>query len=174
MQKLEKSFFFRDVLEVAPELVGKIIRIQTSRGIENYRITETEAYRGEEDLACHASKGKTQRTAPMYEEAGILYIYLVYGMHWMLNVVVGEKENPQAVLIRGVEEYNGPGKLTKQMGINKSFNYLDITTSEKFQFIDDGYVCKLQTGKRIGIDYAGEIYKNKEWRFFDANLYDHK
>ena len=174
MQKLEKSFFIRDVLNIAPELVGKIIRIQTSRGLEHYRITETEAYRGEEDLACHASKGKTQRTAPMYEEGGILYVYLVYGMHWMLNVVTAGENNPQAVLIRGVEKFNGPGKLTKQLEINKSFNYLDITTDDEFQIIDDGYACKLQSGKRIGIDYAGEIYKNKAWRFFDANSYDHK
>jgi DNA-3-methyladenine glycosylase len=168
MQKLSRNFFTRDVLIVAPELIGKIIKIKTDKGQETFRITETEAYRGEEDLACHAKKGKTARTAPMYETGGILYIYLVYGMHWMLNVVTEKKDNPQAVLIRGIEAYNGPGKLTKRMGINKDFNYLDICKSEVFQILDDGFSPKIKTGKRVGIDYAGEIYKNKAWRYFQS------
>jgi len=168
MQKLRADFFIRDVLIVAPELIGKIIQIQTNQGIETFRITETEAYRGEEDLACHARKGKTKRTAPMYESGGILYIYLVYGMHWMLNIVTAEKNNPQAVLIRGVEHFNGPGKLTKRMGINKAHNYLNICESKQFSIIDDGFCPKIETGKRVGIDYAGEIYKNKAWRYFQS------
>ncbi|MEA1873628.1 MAG: DNA-3-methyladenine glycosylase [Bacteroidota bacterium] len=168
MQKLNFDFFIRDVLVVAPELIGKIIQIQTDQGFETFRITETEAYRGEEDLACHAQKGKTARTAPMYEIGGILYIYLVYGMHWMLNVVTAGENNPQAVLIRGVENFNGPGKLTKSMGINKAYNYLNISQSKQFSIFDDGFRPKIETGKRIGIDYAGEIYKNKAWRYFQS------
>ncbi|MDA3910772.1 MAG: DNA-3-methyladenine glycosylase [Bacteroidales bacterium] len=168
MQKLGADFFTRDVLIVAPELIGRIIQIKTDKKVENFRITETEAYRGEEDLACHARKGKTSRTAPMYETGGILYIYLIYGMHWMLNIVTAEKNNPQAVLIRGVAQYNGPGKLTKRMGINKKFNYLKIYDSEQFQLFDDGFSPNIAAGKRIGIDYAGEVYKNKAWRYFQS------
>ena len=168
MQQLSSDFFTNDVLIVAPKLIGKIIQIKTEKGVESFRITETEAYRGEKDLACHARKGKTSRTAPMYELGGILYVYLIYGMHWMLNIVTAEKNNPQAALIRGVEKYNGPGKLTKRMGINKNFNYLNICESEQFQILDDGFSPEIKTGKRIGIDSAGEIYKNKAWRYFQS------
>ena len=108
---LEKSFFERDVLEVAPELVGKIL-VTNIDGVERrLMITETEAYRGEEDTACHASKGRTNRTDVLYREAGTIYVYLCYGMHWLINIVTGEKDEPQAVLIRACEgNFNGPGK----------------------------------------------------------------
>ena len=165
MRQLTKEFFLRDVLEVAPDLVGKVIRVNTPELKADFRITETEAYRGEEDLACHASKGKTARTSPMYETGGILYVYLIYGMHWMLNVVCEKAGNPQAVLIRCVENFNGPGKLTKAMGIDKSYNRLDVTRSDIFQILDDEADLQLKVDKRVGIDYAGEIYKNKLWRW---------
>ena len=120
--RLSTSFFTRDVLAVAPDLLGKsIVRRFSDGSIKTFIITETEAYRGEEDLACHASKGRTPRTETMYQQGGVLYLYLIYGMYWMLNVVTG-KDQPQAVLIRCIEGYNGPGKLTKALQLDKTFN----------------------------------------------------
>ena len=121
--KLGRDFFSRDCLEVAPELVGKIIARKLSDGtVIRVRITETEAYRGEEDKACHASKGRTPRTELLYGESGVIYVYLCYGMHWLMNVITGEKDIPQGVLIRAGEGYNGPAKLTKRLMINKEQN----------------------------------------------------
>ncbi len=116
--RLSRDFFTRDVLVVAPELVGKSMAVNLpGSAAVRYMITEVEAYRGSEDLACHASKGRTPRTEIMYSNGGHLYIYLIYGMYWMLNVVTGEENNPQAVLIRGLKEFKGPGRLTKSLGI---------------------------------------------------------
>ena len=120
--RLMRDFYIRDVLEVAPELIGKILVIKSGENIHGrYLVTEVEAYRGAEDRACHASKGRTERTEIMYHEGGRLYIYLIYGMYWMLNVVTGGENSPQAVLVRGVDNFPGPGKLTKSLGIDRSF-----------------------------------------------------
>ena len=111
--RLSSSFFRRDVLLVAPELLGKtIVRRFDSGEIKRYRIVETEAYRGEEDLACHASKGRTERTEVMYHSGGKVYVYLIYGMYWMLNFVTSEEGHPSAVLIRGIEGSSGPGEIS--------------------------------------------------------------
>lgn len=99
--KLDASFFNRDVLEVAPDLLGcTLVRDFGNGNIQRFTITELEAYRGEEDLACHASKGRTPRTEIMYHTGGYIYVYLIYGMYWMLNLVTGSNDEPQAVLIR--------------------------------------------------------------------------
>ena len=168
MNRLQKSFFIRDVLEVAPDLLGKyLVRKHEDGRIEKYLITEVEAYRGEKDLACHASKGRTTRTEIMYNDGGHIYVYLVYGMYWMLNIVTAEKDTPQAVLIRGVKGFDGPGKLTKNLSIDKSFYGEDLNTSDRL-WIEDGIKSseiKFKTTPRIGINYAGEIYRNKLWRF---------
>ena len=165
MTRISHSFFSRDVLEVAPALIGQFLVVKNNEGIRKYVITETEAYRGEDDLACHASKGRTKRTEVMYWEGGCLYIYLIYGMYYMLNIVTGKKDNPQAVLLRGIEKYDGPGKLTKGLEIDKSFNgeVLEISNRIWLEHTDkeSAYSCH----PRIGIDYAGEIWKNKPWRF---------
>ena len=105
MRRLGESFFIRDVLDVAPELLGKILVIKKDSSIIQFPITEVEAYRGEEDLACHASKGRTSRTEIMYHQGGVIYVYLIYGMYWMLNFVTGGANQPQAVLIRGIKEF---------------------------------------------------------------------
>ena len=166
MNRLDKSFFARDVLEVAPGLIGKyIVRVLPNGEIIRAMITETEAYRGEEDLACHASKGRTPRTEPMYMEGGILYIYLVYGIHWMLNIVTYSLNIPQAVLIRGIENFNGPGKLSKKLKIDKSLNKEDLEFSDQIWIEDNKSVFKIIESTRIGIDYAGEFWRNKKWRF---------
>jgi DNA-3-methyladenine glycosylase len=155
------------VLVVAPELVGKTLAVNLQGSVAGrYMITEVEAYRGSGDLACHASKGRTPRTEIMYSRGGHLYIYLIYGMYWMLNVVTGEEDNPQAVLIRGLKEFKGPGKLTRSLGITNSLNREDVVTSEKIWFEDAGIMPEIFTGPRIGIDYAGDYWKSVPWRYY--------
>jgi DNA-3-methyladenine glycosylase len=168
MKRLQKNFFTRDVLEVAPDLLGKyLVRRFDDESIQKYLITEVEAYRGEEDLACHASKGRTPRTEIMYHEGGHVYVYLIYGMYWMLNIVTEIEGNPQAVLIRGIEGFEGPGKLTKSLQIDKSFYGENLVLSERLwiESPEKSTEIKIKTSPRIGIDYAGEIYKNKLWRY---------
>ncbi len=163
---LGKDFFDRDCLEVALELVGKILVHKLDNGEElRVRITETEAYRGEEDKACHASKGRTPRAEILYRESGLIYVYLCYGIHWLMNVVTGEKEQPQAVLFRAGEGYNGPAKLTKALKIDKSFNDKMLVGNPNIWVEDDGLRPEIKTDKRVGIDYAGEEWVNKLWRF---------
>ena len=117
--RLTADFFRRDVLEVAPDLVGKIIVRRLDDGTElRERIAETEAYRGEEDKGCHASKGRTPRTEVLYGRSGSIYVYLCYGMHWLMNVITGETGQPQGVLIRAGEVHNGPAKLTKYLQVD--------------------------------------------------------
>lgn len=167
VRRLQRDFFIRDVLEVAPELLYKSLVMTDSEGIiSRYIITETEAYRGSEDKACHASKGRTDRTEVMYHEGGKLYVYLVYGMHWMLNVVTGLSNNPQAVLIRGLKNLNGPGRVTRTLGIDKSFNGEDLIFSSRIWIEDSGLTADYKTSGRIGIDYAGEYWKTRPWRFY--------
>jgi len=170
LKRLKREFFSRDVLEVAPDLPGKSMIVGLSNGSAGrYMITEVEAYRGIEDRACHACKGRTRRTEIMYHEGGHLYIYLIYGMYWMLNIVTGSENDPQAVLIRGVENYNGPGKLTKSLGIDKSFNGEDLVVSDRMWIEDIGFSPEIKTGPRIGIDYAGEYWKSRPWRYYINN-----
>ena len=165
--RLSRSFFIRDVLHVAPELIGKTLVVRSESGeIQRFVITEAEAYRGAEDEACHASRGRTTRTEVMYREGGRIYVYFVYGMYWMLNFVAGGENNPQAALIRGIEGFNGPGKLTKALKIDGSFYGEDLTTSERIWVEDTNFAPALNTGPRIGINYASEKWKNKQWRYF--------
>ena len=112
--------------------------VRFKMGVWQISGTEVEAYRGSEDRACHASKGRTPRTEIMYHEGGRLYVYLIYGMYWMLNVVTGGENDPQAVLIRGVENFPGPGKLTRSFGIDRTFYGEDLTISERIWFEESG------------------------------------
>lgn len=165
MKRLENSFFLQDALQVAPFLIGKyIVRKLSSGEVIKFMITETEAYRGEEDMACHASKGLTERTKIMYDRGGNIYVYLVYGMHWMLNIVTGEINEPQAVLIRSVKDIKGPGRLTKKLEIEGSFYGEDLSVSERIWIEEGDKNLQIKKTPRIGIDYAGE-WKNKLWRF---------
>jgi DNA-3-methyladenine glycosylase len=166
-KRLPRDFFIRDVLLVAPELVGKIIIIKSvNNSLNRYMITETEAYRGPEDKACHASKGRTTRTDVMFQQGGKIYVYFVYGMYWMLNFVAGVENNPQAALIRGIEGFNGPGKLTRAIGIDGTFYGEDLTISNRIWVEDTGFSTVIKAGPRIGINYAGETWKNKPWRYY--------
>ena len=164
--KLSRSFFTDSVLNVAPALVGKVLCRKLPDGtILRYRITETEAYNGESDSACHARFGRTSRTSVMYTLGGHVYIYLCYGVHWMLNLVTGPENHPEAVLIRGIEGYPGPGKLTKCMSIDNSLNGIDMIDTELLWVEDDGYTCEIKQAPRIGINYASEKDKKLLWRF---------
>ena len=161
MERLSYDFFHRHALEVAPDLVGKLL-------VHNgtfLRISETEAYCGETDTACHAHKGRTGRTEVMYGEAGVLYIYLCYGIHWLMNIVTGEKDQPEAVLIRACVEASGPGKLTKALGITGEMNRCRIDGLKDFWIEDDGFSCRVQTAPRVGIGYATQEDQERPWRF---------
>jgi DNA-3-methyladenine glycosylase len=165
-KRLDKSFFLRDVVEVAPDLLGKILVRRFDDGtIKYYRITETEAYRGEEDLACHACKGRTSRTEVMYHEGGKVYVYLIYGMYWMLNFVTGEEGNPSAVLIRGVEGFVGPGRVGKELRLDKAFYGENIEDSDRIWIENEGYSGIYKMTPRIGVAYAGPVWAVKPWRF---------
>lgn len=164
--RLQEDFFHRDCLAVAPELVGKILVRKLPDGSQlRLRISETEAYRGTEDTACHAHKGRTKRTEILYREAGRIYVYLCYGMHWLLNFVTGEKEEPQAVLIRACAEQNGPGKLTKYLQINKEFHDTSIYTQKELWVEDDGKRYEIIKDVRVGIGYADKEDQERLWRF---------
>lgn len=164
MDKLDYSFFHRPCLDVARDLVGKILVHETEAGVFRLRISETEAYWGAEDTACHVSKGRTPRTEVFFADAGTLYVYLCYGMHWMLNIVTGDAEDPQAVLIRACVEAPGPGKLTKKLGITGSLNKGSILDGPLW-IEDDGFRCAVLTDKRVGIGYAAQEDQDKPWRF---------
>jgi DNA-3-methyladenine glycosylase len=165
MSRTGRQFFLGDAVTVARRLPGMDIVMASDDMPLHFMITETEAYLGEEDRACHASRGRTKRTEVMYLEGGHLYIYFVYGMHWMMNIVTGTVNDPQAVLIRGVSAYSGPGRVTRGLGIDRSFNGEDLATSQRIWIEDNGYRPDLTAGPRIGIGYAGEPWVSKPWRF---------
>ena len=165
MHRLDYEFFHRPCLEVAKDLVGKVIVHESPQGVLSMRISETEAYCGECDTACHAHKGRTPRTEVMYGRAGTLYIYLCYGMHWLMNIVTGEQEQPEAVLIRACVEASGPGKLTKALRIHGQMNRQSVCDGGVLWIADDGYACNVKTGKRVGIGYAAQVDQDRPWRF---------
>jgi DNA-3-methyladenine glycosylase len=177
---LSKEFYLRDnVVEIAKELLGKVLVTKNNGKITAGIIVETEAYNGIYDKACHAYNGrKTERNKVMYEEGGISYVYFCYGMHYLFNVVTNQKNVPDAVLIRGIIPQkgkdiifqrisekslkkgvlNGPGKVTKALKINKSLNGVSLM-SNKIWIEDEGIKISnnhIITTTRIGIDYAEE------------------
>ena len=162
--KLDTAFYQRSCLDVAKDLVGKLLVHSTPNGELRLRIAETEAYCGEEDTACHAHKGKTNRTEVLYAKAGTIYVYLCYGVHWLLNVVTGEEGHPEAVLIRACVDAMGPGKLTKALGITGELNRKNITDSILW-IEDDGFQCDITLDKRVGIGYASQEDQDRLWRF---------
>lgn len=158
--------FSDDAVALAPRLLGKFLcRRLTDGTVLRRRITETEAYFGEEDTACHAHRGRTPRTDVLYEAGGCAYVYLCYGMHELLNVVTGPKDHPEAVLIRGVEGADGPGKLTRLLHITRAFNRARFATSPDLWLEDDGFAPKHRRTPRIGIAYASIRDQCRKWRF---------
>lgn len=165
---LKPEFFDRPTLTVARELLGKFLSAEMPSGRQALMITEVEAYDGFRDRASHAHKGETPRNAPMFGPAGCFYVYLVYGMHWMLNVTTGPKGYPAAVLIRGLAGVSGPARLTRKLGIDRRFDGRPSARSTGLWIEDRGteigprQVCRLP---RIGVDYAGEEWAGKSYRF---------
>lgn len=193
MEKLGREFYDRDTVTVARQLLGKlVVRMQDGAALVG-RITETEAYVGPIDKACHAYQYKrTARTETLFATPGTAYIYLIYGMYHCLNFVTEAEGTPCAVLIRGLEPVenealmalnrfgklpgelttyqrkhflDGPGKLCKALRLDRSLNGADLTGDTLFT-ADDGFVPEtIYTGKRIGIDYAEEAV-DFPWRFY--------
>ena len=187
MNPLPKSFYTRDTVEVARDLLGKTLVRQEGKSQISGLIIETEAYRGEEDLACHCRAGRTPRTEIMYGPPGRAYVYLIYGMYWLLNIVTEEAGKPGAVLIRAVEPLegidiiavrregqakknwtDGPGKLSRALNIQGELNGLNITSASGPLFIAPGKAVKqdaVQAGPRVGLGSVPEPWRSKAWRF---------
>jgi DNA-3-methyladenine glycosylase len=173
MNRLERNFFNRPTLEVARGLLGKfVVRRYRARLIEAM-ICETEAYVGPEDRACHAYGGRrTQRVEPLWGDGGTVYVYLVYGIHWMLNFATAGTEKPEGVLIRGIVTHagpvSGPGRVTKYLRVTGAISGVDATASDRIWIEDRGVrVTKrdILSGPRVGIDFAGPHWAAKPWRF---------
>jgi DNA-3-methyladenine glycosylase len=169
---LAPEFFARPALAVAKDLLGKYL-VRREGDIETaVLITETEAYIGPHDLACHGSKGRTARTEVMFGPSGHWYVYFIYGMHWMLNVVTDDLEYPAAVLFRGAGPWDGPAKLTKALAIDKSFNAQPAAMDSGLWIEDRGHRVprsRLKRTPRIGVEYAGD-WAEKPYRFVISPL----
>lgn len=191
MPRLEKKFFEQKTERVARQLLGKVLTHKVGQKIISGMITETEAYVGPDDLASHASKGKTNRTSVMFGEASVWYVYLIYGFYYCLNIVTEKKDYPSAVLIRALEPLkgikymkqhrnidiltnltNGPGKLCQALKIDKALNNTSAVLKNSTLFIEDRGLKiaskNIIKTARIGVDYAGE-WKNKLLRFYVKN-----
>jgi len=168
---LPRIYFNRPTVQVARSLIGKyLVRAIDGRTLAG-KIVEVEAYVGPEDQACHASKGRTQRTEVMFGPGGVAYVYLIYGMYHCLNVVTEREGFPSAVLIRAMEIdgklIDGPGRLCRALQIDRRLNRADLTSGESLWFEDRRVLVKrgeVVAHPRIGVDYAGEWAK-KPWRF---------
>lgn len=179
MNILKKQFYNRPTKIVAMDLLGKFLCREIGDKIIRGKIVEVEAYLGKKDLACHTSKGKTQRNEAMFGPAGHAYVYFVYGMYHCFNVVTEKEGSPCAVLIRALEPIifpldkggrgvlNGPAKLCREFQIDKNLNGWDLTTGGKL-WIEDGEKIKpsrIKKSKRVGVDYAG-VWKDRLLRFY--------
>ena len=164
---LTGEFFARECPEAAADLVGKWLCRRLPDGtVRRMRITETEAYCGESDTACHAHRGRTKRTEVLYAPPGVLYVYLCYGIHWMLNIVTGEENKPQAILIRACEGADGPGKLTKALSITGELNRYVLSDESGLLWVeDDGLPCSHVAAPRVGIGYASPEDQVRLWRY---------
>lgn len=182
-QLILRKFYNRPTLVVARDLIGaKLVRILDGVKLVGF-ISETEAYVGEQDLACHAKAGRTPRTLPMYGPPGHAFVYFTYGNHWMLNAVTERQDFPAAVLIRAIQPIEGvdiiserrggrdtfgPGKLTQAMGITKAENTIDLTNTSSNLWIETGLTVSDKTvtiGPRVGLNSVPEPWKSIPWRF---------
>jgi DNA-3-methyladenine glycosylase len=191
VSRLPREFFARDTLTAARELLGaRLVRILDGQRLSG-TIVECEAYIGQGDTACHASRGRTARTEVMFGSPGLAYVYFTYGMHWMLNVVTEAKGFPAAVLLRAIQPLegvetmralrgakgrprgnrqltSGPARLTQALAIDKSFNRADMTTGGQLWLEAGDSVpdSKVERGPRIGVNYAAEKDRSAPWRFW--------
>jgi DNA-3-methyladenine glycosylase len=194
--RIKREFYTTDVVDLAKKLLGKKIVRKAGDKFTVCRIVETEAYKAPEDKACHAYGGKkTEKTKYFWQIGGNLYVYSIYGNNMCMNITASDADKPEAVLIRAVEPLrgieiikklrkadtkkdttsnlanlsNGPGKTGAALDIDKTFNAVDLCTSDKIFLVDDeDFKFEIGTSKRINIDYAEE-WKNKLWRFYIKN-----
>jgi len=165
---LTPRFFSRPTLVVAEKILGKFLVRRCGKKTEAYMITEVEAYDGHKDKASHGSRGRNKRSEIMFGPPGYWFIYLTYGMYWMLNVVTGEEGYPAAVLIRGLEGINGPARVTKKLKIGKSFSSKAAVKKSGLWIEDRGVkIRKAQVKKtrRVGVEYARKYWANRKYRF---------
>lgn len=153
-----------DPLKMVRNLIGCRLCHCRNNAVLSFEITEVEAYLGAEDLASHARFGKTKRNEVMFGPKGFWYVYLCYGIHAMLNLTTGSESSPSAILIRSVEGIMGPGRLTKYLQIDLSFNGLPCTQASKL-WIEHGPSREIMTTPRIGVNYAGPLWSQKPYRF---------
>jgi len=176
-RKLTRNFYTRPTLKVAKKLLGKYIVRKIGKKKVIGKIIETEAYIGPQDRASHSFGGrKTPRNQAEYMIGGHIYIYLVYGMYWQMNISTSKEGKPECVLIRAIEPENGkislangPGKFCRYLKLDKSFYGEDVTKSKRIWLEDRGEEVKysqILATKRIGIDYAGPYWSRRKWRFF--------
>lgn len=163
--RLLKEYYRQDALFLAEDLLGKFLCRKIENNIIRLRITETECYLGKNDSASHAWKRKTPRNKVMFKQGGYAYIYLCYGIHFLLNIVTGEKNTAQGVLLRGVENHNGPGRLTKALKIDKELYGENLVKSKSLWLESDGKKFPFKRAKRIRINYAKPEDRDKLWRF---------
>ncbi len=189
-KRLGRNFYTRDTLQVAKEMLGKYLVRKIGKKKLIGKIVETEAYIGPKDKASHAYGGKvTPRNLAEYMIGGHIYIYLVYGMYWQLNISTGKEGSPECVLIRALEPIvgekmlkekgekyilnlaNGPGKLCRWLKLDKSFYGEDLVKSKRIWLEDGPSIPESQivATKRIGIDYAGKYWASRKWRFYIKN-----
>ncbi len=177
-RRLPRGAFNRPTLAVARDLVGKfIVRNHQGRRI-CAMITEVEAYKGPRDRAAHTYGGRrTVRVEPLYGDGGTVYVYLVYGMHWLLNFSTAGRDVPEGVLVRGIlagpagkeKRVTGPGRISRYLRIDKRLDGADVATSKQL-WLEDRGVCipakRVRTGPRVGVDYAGPYWSARRWRFW--------
>jgi DNA-3-methyladenine glycosylase len=174
MKVIPRKFYFRDTLTIAENLLGCFLVREYRGKIWRAMITETEAYVGEDDLACHAARGRTPRTDVMYGQPGNAYIYMIYGMYHCLNIVTEKKNFPAAVLIRAArieridyKKTNGPGKICKFLKIDRKLNRWDLTKGKQLWLESRDpkpRLPKVHKSRRVGIDYAKHC-REYLWRF---------
>lgn len=166
---LQSDFYDRPTLSVARDLLGKsLVRRFEDGSQKELSIHEVEAYDGFDDRASHASRGKTLRTSVMFGPPGFYYVYLCYGIHWLLNIVTGPEEFPAAILLRGAGSFSGPARLTKGIGIDGAYNRKDATGGSDLWLEDRGIhltEAEVERGPRIGVSYAGPEWAGKPYRF---------
>ena len=176
--RLTRPFYVRPTLKLSPQLLGKFLVTETAHRQRVGMIVEVEAYVGPHDLASHASRGRTPRTAVMFGPGGYWYVYLIYGRYYCLNIVTEAPGYPAAILIRAVEpisgippnqKTNGPGKLCQAFGVDTTLNETPATGPRARLWIEDRGVVisarQIKRAPRIGVEYAG-AYKTKPWRFY--------
>lgn len=170
---LSRTFYARPADEVARALLGQHLCVEQDGRRSLARIVETEAYLGAEDLACHASRGVTPRTRTLYGPAGTAYVYLIYGLHHLFNVVALAEGEPHAVLVRAVEPLSalpartdGPGRLTRALGIDLTHNGIDLF-GPPISIVPGEPPAEVGVDRRIGVDYAG-AWAAAPLRFVDA------